>query len=138
MRISSFSATLILLLSNPLLADELTVTVNGIEHTKGQIYLVLYNSSETFLDEEKSLSTQTHAASVGEITAHFKDLEPGDYAILAYHDENGDSQLNRFLGMIPSEGYGLSRNPEVFGKPKFDDARITLEGSQGTTITLTY
>jgi len=55
--------------------------------------------------------------------------------VMAYHDEDGNGELNRFLGMIPKEGWGLSNNPKVSGKPAFKDAAITLPES-GTALTL--
>jgi len=38
--------------------------------------------------------------------------------------------MNRFMGMIPTEGYGLSTNPKVYGKPGFADAAFELSGER--------
>ena len=37
-------------------------------------------------------------------------LEPGDYAVAIYHDENGNGQLDKRLFGIPKEPYGFSNN----------------------------
>jgi uncharacterized protein (DUF2141 family) len=46
--------------------------------------------------------------------------------VVVYHDQDGDGEMDRFLGMIPTEGYGLSRNPEVTGPPAFADSAFDL------------
>ena len=50
--------------------------------------------------------------------------DAAEYALMVFQDKDGDGKMNRLLGMIPQEPYGLSRSPEVFGKPKFSDAAI--------------
>ena len=58
---------------------------------------------------------------------------------MAYHDEDGNGELNRFLGMIPQEGWGLSNNPAVGGKPAFKDAAVTVpESGADVAIRLNY
>lgn len=59
--------------------------------------------------------------------AIFRDLAKGRYAVVAFHDENGNGKLDvNFLGM-PLEAYGFSNN--VFGQaaaPSFDKAALDL------------
>lgn len=120
-------------------AAELTVTIDGIENDKGHIRLALYNDPETFRDEEKVFRSADQQAATGKVVFTFSGLEAGDYGIIAYHDDNNDGKMNRLLGMIPTEGYGLSTNPRVSGPPDFDDARFTLEeGGSAITIKLNY
>jgi uncharacterized protein (DUF2141 family) len=138
MSIKILSTILMLLFSTLATSAELSVSVNNIQHNKGQIRVILYDHSDSFLDEDKSLSIEQVAASDGAITVNFNQLDPGYYAVVVYHDEDDDGKLDRFLGMIPSEGYGLSNNPKVFGKPKFDDARISINGNESVTIKLNY
>ena len=71
----------------------------------------------------------------GTATSAFEDLEPGRYAVIAYHDEDGDGGMDRFLGMIPTEPWGLSNNIEVSGPPAFVDAAFDLPAS-GTVVTI--
>lgn len=49
-------------------------------------------------------------------------------AALPALDEDGDGAMDRFLGMIPTEGYGLSKDPEVSGPPQFDACAFRLDG----------
>ncbi len=53
-------------------------------------------------------------------------MPAGRYAVIAYHDEDGNGRLNLRFGMIPVEGYGLSNDPEVAGPPRFQDAAFEL------------
>jgi len=62
----------------------------------------------------------------GELRVEFDGLPPGRYAIMAYHDEDGNGELNRRFGMFPTEGYGLSNNPSVSGPPAFEDSAFEL------------
>jgi uncharacterized protein (DUF2141 family) len=138
MRLKLLSGGIVLSLSVAVMAADLNVEISNIKHDKGRVHVVLYDNPDSFLNEEKSLAIQESPAAVGTLTVNFNHLQPGDYALVAYHDENGDGKLNRFLGMIPNEGYGLSRNPKVFGKPDFDDARISLGDDDSITIHLNY
>jgi uncharacterized protein (DUF2141 family) len=54
----------------------------------------------------------------------------GRYAISLFHDENGNGRLDKAL-MIPSEGYGFSRDaPVVMGPPSFAEAAFVVEGGE--------
>ncbi len=91
----------------------------------------LYRQPDTFRKEAKALAVQQAAATVGTVEVAFSGLEPGEYAVMAYHDENANGQLDRRFGMFPIEGYGLSNNPEVMGPPAFKDSAFNVGG--GTT-----
>ena len=59
-------------------------------------------------------------------------VEPGEYAIACFHDENANNDLDtNFLG-IPIEGTGASNDAHGFmGPPSYKDARFTV-GPSGT------
>jgi len=73
------------------------------------------------------ISRTVRAADAGSIRIH--GVPPGDYAVSVIHDENGDGQLNKMLG-IPREGFGFSRNPRIhFGPPGFEACRFPVTGA---------
>ncbi len=111
-----------------LAADDatLTVTLRNVRDAGGAVRAGLYREPATFRKEEKAVGVTQAPAIPGEVTLRFAGLPPGRYAIMAYHDENGDGQLNRRFGMFPSEGYGLSNNPQVSGPPAFDDSAFEV------------
>ncbi|MCR6633064.1 MAG: DUF2141 domain-containing protein [Magnetospirillum sp.] len=118
------------------LAAELEVVVRGIAHDQGGLRVALYASPETFRKEKLALAVHTAPAVAGEMTVVFPDLAEGTYAVIAYHDENGNGDMDRFLGMIPTEGYGLSNNPEVSGPPQFTESAVAVGGPEPTRIVI--
>jgi uncharacterized protein (DUF2141 family) len=116
-------------------AADLQVEVDGIESAEGHIRLALYNDPESFRDEQKSMQRREQAALPGTMRFTLEGLEPGEYALIVYHDADDNGEMNRFLGMIPTEGYGLSNNPDVTGPPRFKDARILLE-AEGKSVSI--
>ncbi|MBZ0096071.1 MAG: DUF2141 domain-containing protein [Sulfuricella sp.] len=108
------------------IAAELEVEVSGVRSTDGQVKLMLFDRAEGFRKEDKSREVLALPAAVGTVSGVFRDLPPGRYAIVTYHDEDGDGKLNLRFGMFPKEGYGLSNNPKVSGPPAFDDAVLDV------------
>jgi len=56
----------------------------------------------------------------------------GSYAVVGYHDKNGDRKLKKAWNFKPLEPYGLSNNPEIkaLRLPKFSETGfdVPLEG----------
>lgn len=107
-------------------AAELEVEVSGVRSADGQVKLMLFDHAEGFRKEDKSREVLALPAAVDTVSGVFRDLPPGRYAIVTYHDEDGDGKLNLRFGMFPKEGYGLSNNPKVSGPPAFQDAVLDV------------
>lgn len=121
------------------IAAELEVEVGGVRSADGQVKLMLFDRTEGFRKEDKSREVLALPAAVGTVRGVFRDLPPGRYAIVTYHDEDGDGKLNLRFGMFPTEGYGLSNNPSVSGPPAFQDAAFDLpETGAKLAIQLAY
>jgi uncharacterized protein (DUF2141 family) len=121
--------------ASSVLAQEntLQVSLTGIQHDRGSVRVGLYSDPKTFRKEAQAVAIQQAAAAAGTVTLSFGALPPGRYAIMAYHDEDGNGELNRRFGMFPTEGYGLSNNPTVSGPPAFDDSAFEIPAGGGTT-----
>jgi uncharacterized protein (DUF2141 family) len=118
-------------------AATLTVTLDGVKPGGGPLTVLLFDRAEGFPKE--ALASQRHVLPAGQQSLALDGLKPGRYAVMAYHDEDGNGELNRLFGMIPQEGWGLSNNPKVSGKPAFEDAAVTLpESGAAVAIHLTY
>lgn len=117
-------------------AAELQVVVRPVAHDHGSVKLALYSSPETFRKEDKAQAVLSQPAVPGEMTFRFDGLAAGRYAIVVYHDEDGNGRMDRFLGMIPTEGWGLSNNPEVSGPPQFDPSAVTVTEAEPTRIVI--
>jgi uncharacterized protein (DUF2141 family) len=75
---------------------------------------------------------------VGNLSVIFSGLDAGTYAVLVYHDEDGNNQMNKRFGMIPTEGYGLSNNPKVIGPPAFKDSAFVVDQDSEINVQLNY
>jgi len=114
-------------------ASALEVSLTGIQHDRGSLRVGLNSEPKTFRKEAQAVAIQQVPASAGTVTVSFGALPPGRYAIMAYHDEDGNGELNRRFGMFPTEGYGLSNNPTVSGPPAFADSAFEVAAGAGTT-----
>jgi len=138
----SLRKTLFLLLpflSLPLLSSaQLTLEINSIKEYTGEMYIAVYNSEESFLDESK-MYRQKIVAVEGEILrCDFPDLPSGQYAIAIYHDKNSNEQFDtNFMG-LPKEGYGFSNDVMGrFGPPSFSAASFnTTSPNEAKTVHL--
>jgi len=133
--------TLSLLVSTTIFAAEghqLTVHLNNIKNDQGNIVVELYSDSATFRKSAKALKIIKQPATAGTVTIVFSGLEGGSYAVLTYHDEDGNNQMNKRFGMIPTEGYGLSNNPKVMGPPAFKDSEFQINQDSEINIQFNY
>ena len=62
---------------------------------------------------------------------------PGEYAVVGYHDKDGDRRLKKAWNFKPKEPYGLSNNPEIksLRLPKFSETGFAVP-MQGVDIDL--
>ncbi len=120
----------------------LTVKIQGIRSTQGQIITHLYQSPEGFPGKhDKAFKKQSVKAVSGDIEISFAEMEAGTYALSAYHDEDGDGNLKTNLIGFPKEGVGLSRPParRKWGPPRFEDAKFDIGQSDSTeTVKIEY
>jgi uncharacterized protein (DUF2141 family) len=60
------------------------------------------------------------------------DLPPGRYAVMAFHDRNGDGKLNTLPIGLPTEPYGFSNDSRgTFGPPAWGRAVFHLSPAGG-------
>lgn len=116
---------------------ELTVEVSGVTPNRGQVYVALYDRADTFPISGRQRERQVLPPEAGHLSVHFRDLPPGQYAVAAFQDSNGNGVLDKnFLG-IPEEPYGFSNGARASaGPPRFAQAAVTLPPNRSTTIVL--
>ena len=122
----------------PLFAADLGVRIEGIAE-KGSIHVYVFTTQEGFPKEEHAVFHQVYprpAPALNELSIRISVSDSAEYAVMAFQDKNGDGKMNRLLGMIPQEPYGLSRNPQLFGKPKFSDAAVKASDSEAIVVKL--
>lgn len=125
LRSLSLACGLLLILTSASQAADLTVTVLGATHQKGQVAVGLFNAAAKF-PGEPTVGQRVAAATQVELV--FKNLAPGRYALSAYHDENDNQKLDRGTFGIPKERYGFSRDARgAGGPPEFRDAAFEVK-----------
>ena len=115
-----------------------TFVTLSLKNDQGNIVVELYSDSATFRKSAKALKIIKQPATAGTLTIVFSGLEAGSYAVLTYHDEDGNNQMNKRFGMIPTEGYGLSNNPRVMGPPAFKDSEFQINQDSEINIQFNY
>ena len=103
--------------------QNITVTVANVKSEKGTVGFALYDKM-TFM--KIPLKTATGTIKKGKSTVVFKDVIPGDYAIICFHDVNGNKQMDFNERGMPEEDYGISNNPSNFGPPNYETAKFEI------------
>jgi len=103
----------------------ITVTINNIKNDTGKVLLGLHTVN-TFMKTEALQKKATEIKS-GKIKVIFTNVAPGEYAILALHDENNNNKMDFTASGMPMEDYGLSNNAMSFGPPQFSEAKFKVE-----------
>lgn len=112
----------------------ITVRLHDVEHDRGSIRVALFSDPKTFRKADQAFASSEAPAKAGTVTLVFEEVPAGRYAIMAYHDENANGELDRRFGMFPTEGYGLSNNPKIMGPPKFEDSQFETKSDQPSVI----
>ena len=140
MKLKLISFAFMLMMTTFAYADEfsLSVHIKGVKNNQGNVFVELYNDAKTFRKSAQAFAILQVPATEGIVTVKFDGVKPGHYAVLAYHDEDGNGLLNKRFGMIPTEGYALSNNPTVIGPPSFEDSDFEVLGDAELGINMHY
>lgn len=124
-------------LSFSVFAADLTVEIEGVESSKGQIVVCLWDTKKGFPLCPKDAPNRQVLDAVNGARITFPNLEPGPYAVSAFHDKDGNGKLKQnFIG-IPKEPAAVSGlKQRRMGPPKFKGATIAVE--DGTRLTLIF
>ena len=106
-----------------------TITVTNIRNDDGVVRACMTADEDEFprcQDNPDAHRAVVDASEEG-VTFRFYNVQPGRYAIALLHDEDDDGKMDRALGMMPTEGYGFSRDARVTtGPPRFSSAAIDI------------
>lgn len=115
---------LFFLQSTYLFASDITVRIDNPPES-GSLALVLFNSANTFGDLRDPFRAVIHPLD-GRDEYLIDDVEPGEYALMVYVDENGNKRIDKnFIG-IPKEPLGFSNRYNPKGPPAYQRAAFTL------------
>ena len=115
---------------------KLTVEANEVPGAMGTVKVAVWRDDKSFLKGEPYCRAEGEMKD-GKATVTFPNLEPGEYAVSAYHDKNHNGRLDTGFAGKPTEPYGFSNDAKGgFGPPKFDQARFRLDQDKTISIHL--
>ena len=131
---------LLVLLSLPIFSysqNKLTIEVTGVPNSDGNIRVAIYNTSDSFLSHDEVFKSDSVLASKGVTRLSMEDIPDGEYAVVLYHDENDNDELDtNWLG-IPKEPVGFSNaKMKTFGPPKFKECSFVMEPETQVKVVL--
>ncbi len=118
-------ATALLLSAAAQAQDCATVEVHNVRPQQGQLMLAAYGDAETF--GKKPIKMLRVAAGEATMSVQFCGLSGATVALMLYQDLDGDGKMGRNAVGIPSEPWGGSGTPGMFG-PTWDTGRVALDG----------
>lgn len=129
-------AALALMIAGAAHAEDATVTVHmrGLTANKGQVIVMLFDSSETY-DASKPAQSQKAAATGPAQDLNFTGVAPGRYAIKAFYDYDGNDRYDAgtdFIGF--SNQVQMTENAQV---PTFSQTSFMVKpGANRQQITV--
>ncbi|MDT3777890.1 DUF2141 domain-containing protein [Nitrospira sp. MA-1] len=106
------------------------IHVHGIKSAAGSLKAVLYGPDpESFLVKGARADKEREPAQKGSMTMCLAAPIEGKYAVVVYHDENDNHKFDRNLIGLPTEGFGVSKNPSLFlAAPNFEESSFEVIG----------
>lgn len=134
-----FVLTSFLLFAQMVHAFNLRVNIDNINSLQGQIQIIIYNTKEDFLKDEKGFKLLHFDINVNKMECLIENLPAGIYAVAILHDKDGDGKCAKNWLGVPTEGYGFSNNfRPKFAPPKFEDVNLTIDKDTTINIKLIY
>jgi uncharacterized protein (DUF2141 family) len=112
-------------------AGDVTVHVKGVQARPGTLIVAL-EDKDHFLQPGSTYHALVPNPPAGEVAVVLKDVAPGDYAAVVFHDENDNKRMDYDANGHPMEGWGISRY-EPNTMPSFDASVVTV-GASGASI----
>ena len=139
-RIATVAAAL-LLTAAPALAqsdDNRIVLTFETGARSGTVMVALFDSASAFDGGSgRPVASTAVSASGREVVAVFENLPAGDYGVKAFHDVNGDGQMNANPFGMPIEPFAFSNNAVGnMGPARWSAARFAVSGETAQTISI--
>lgn len=117
-------------------ADGVVLAVRSGASAGKEVRLTVYDNPASFLE----IPASRHHATVGSdglAVVKVSGLKAGEYAIVAYLDENGDGKLNRNALGKPKEPFVFSNDVKPkLKKPSFDETKVSVGPGEVVVLTL--
>lgn len=114
-------------------AASLAIRFEGIETTTGQIMLSVFDNAAAHDQGGNPLRVAAVTIDGAAVTARFEGLAPGDYAVKAFHDVDGDGKMATNPFGMPLEPFAFSNNAKAEGgPPRWETARFGVAAGENT------
>jgi uncharacterized protein (DUF2141 family) len=115
----------------------LSVHFVGLKSAQGAVMVALFNSEAAYENSTAATTTALRALKLeisnGTALATLQGLAPGQYAIKAYHDINGDAKLNFNLFGMPTEPVAFSNDAPVhMHAPSWSQTAFTVHPGENS------
>lgn len=124
-------------ISYPLLAGEvplagnLTLVITGFKSSKGMARIEVLDSEQAYANESKALCLIRSRIIGNRVEVSLKGLPYGQYAVIVFHDANGNGVLDKTLRGMPKEAWGNSNNIRgKFGPPDYRKIKFDLNAPE--------
>lgn len=106
-------------------AASLSVALEDVRNDQGKVIVLIFDDWAAYaaFDFAQAAGYREVDAAGGRLQMDFPDLDAGPYAVFAFHDENGNQDLD-MDGQIPLEGYSVSGDGALYDEPTFDQAAV--------------
>mgnify|MGYP005990618833 CR=1 FL=1 len=105
------------------------VTVLNVTSDSGKVSYALYDKADFM---KKPLQVQSSKVKGKKSVVVFVDVDPGEYAVVCFHDANDNDQMDFEANGMPLEDYGVSNNPMSYGPPQYDQAKFEVSDKDVT------
>ena len=106
----------------------ITATVANVTSDKGTVMFALYDKTNFRM---KPLQSEIGKIEGGKTTVVFN-VAPGEYAIVCYHDSNGNKKMDFQTNGMPLEDFGASNNFMAFAPPTYENAKFVVANKNVT------
>ncbi|MDP1913172.1 DUF2141 domain-containing protein [Brevundimonas sp.] len=123
----SLAAAAAVSLAAPAMAEDVTVTLTGVE-ARGGVLLASLQTRGEFMQASATYADRVDHPAAGTVRVTFNDVAPGDYALMVLHDEDADGRM-KMNGYMPGEGWAMVNGDALRGPPTFDMVKFTVAAS---------
>ena len=133
----SLAAVAALSFAAPAMAEDVTVTLTGVE-ARGGVLLASLQTRGEFMQASAAYADRVERPAAGTVRLTFRNVAPGDYALAVMHDEDSDGQM-KMNGYMPAEGWAMLNSDTLRGVPTFDHVKFTVAASGADiSVPMTY
>ncbi len=107
------------------------VAVSGVRGDTGEVACALFSAAAGFPLDTSGARVLRQRSRPGGVECRFDGLLPGTYAVAAFHDLDGDLEVDRTVLGVPREAWGVSDDVRPrLRAPRFREAAFVLAGGE--------